>query len=204
MIILRMQGCDVGCAFCDTKESWNLDEDMRAPTIEDASGKSPYWALATIDEIVDAVLRVTGDSRIDWVLLTGGEPSMYSIVPLVNALQNTFLVALETSGTQYGHIGENGQPCTDWTTVSPKQAKKPLIANVLTTASEIKFVIGTLSDINAAHAVLDAYDLKFNPDVVVCLQPVSNAFKPLALCLDECKQWGWRLSVQVHKLIDIP
>ena len=212
MVLLRLQGCTVGCAFCDTKETWDLDSKFQRPAdaldviFTDVPNSS--WVLLSPGKIA-AMIRHKFP-RFNWVLLTGGEPAQYGLTHLVAALHKKgFKVALETSGTAGGHIGAR----CDWVTVSPK-VQKELIAEVLSGADELKFVIGKESDIDDAMGLLVAMD---EPDVdedagagyeeladqVICLQPMSQGTRATALCVDACLRYGWRLSVQIHKYLGL-
>ena len=210
MVLLRLQGCSVGCTFCDTKETWELDLTHRiehlTSTLTDVPG--PEWVQESPIEI--ASLMRAKFPRLHWVLLTGGEPAQYGLSYLVTALHKKgFEVALETSGTAGGHIGAK----CDWVTVSPK-AQLPLIPEVLSGADELKFVIGKESDLDDAMDLLVAMDVDDAEDAdeadyekladqIVCLQPMSQNKKATTLCVDACLRYGWRLSVQIHKYIGV-
>ncbi len=210
MVLLRLQGCTVGCSFCDTKETWELDLTHRlehlASTLTDVPG--PEWVQESPFEI--ATLMRDKFPRLDWVLLTGGEPAQYGLTYLVTALHKKgFKVALETSGTAGGHIGAK----CDWVTVSPKE-HKPLIPEVLSGADELKFVIGTEQHIDDAMDLLCAMEEPDENDdegagyeelaeQIVSLQPMSQGEKATALCVDACLRYGWNLSVQIHKYLGL-
>ena len=95
---IRLAGCDVGCSWCDVKESWPADE----------------YPNLTTDEIVKGAL----DSGLKTVVITGGEPCMYDLSELTQALKSEGInVHLETSGA-HPIIG-----ASDWITLSPKKFK---------------------------------------------------------------------------------
>ena len=76
---IRIAGCDVGCVWCDVKESWDKEQ----------------HALLSISEIIENVVK----SNANFVVLTGGEPAMYDLRPLVDQLKSLgIMVAIETSG----------------------------------------------------------------------------------------------------------
>src|SRR5690349_13231493 len=112
---IRLGGCDVGCVWCDVKDSW------------DAS-KHP---LLTIDELIETVKKTPGKL----VVITGGEPLMHDLDKLTAALQqNGFETNIETSGSH---------PLSgswDWICLSPKKFKAPL-PEILPKANELKVVI---------------------------------------------------------------
>ncbi|KXK44482.1 MAG: radical SAM protein [Bacteroidetes bacterium OLB11] len=109
---LRLAGCDVGCVWCDVKESWTVSENQ----------------YRQIDDIINEIKL--NNAKI--VVVTGGEPLMYNCSFLTQKLHQAGLrTHLETSGT-YPISGD-----WDWICVSPKKFKKPL-ESVLQKASELK------------------------------------------------------------------
>lgn len=116
---IRLQGCSVGCPWCDTKETWDTMK-----------------LNANIQEIVDGV-----PAHIKHVVVTGGEPFEQNIKPLLRGLSdNKHMVQIETSGC-YDTYGPQ------WVTVSPKFFK-PLSIQAITNASEIKQVVTCQNDID--------------------------------------------------------
>lgn len=168
---IRLQGCQVGCTWCDTKETW--------------SDAEPNVALA------DIVRGVPHSAR--HVVITGGEPFEQDIRRLLRALHlEGRSVQVETSGC-YDVYGPA------WITVSPKFFK-PLSEQALRAANEIKQVVASEADIARLR---DEVVPHISPWIPVALQPVSNGARALKLCLDACRQYGYRLSVQTHKLLGI-
>src|SRR6478672_3189943 len=112
---IRLAGCDVGCVWCDVKESW------------DAS-KHPVMA-------VDSLIEEVKKTPTEIVVITGGEPLLHDLTTLTKALkENNFKTHIETSGSS---------PLSgtwDWITLSPKKFKAPLPQN-LPHASELKIVV---------------------------------------------------------------
>jgi 7-carboxy-7-deazaguanine synthase len=173
---IRLGGCDVGCIWCDVKESW------------DAS----LHPLKTLDEIVQEAAQFP--ARI--AVVTGGEPLMHQLDALTGALRESgFQTHLETSGSS----PLSGQ--WDWICLSPKKFKFPL-PEVMTRAHELKVVIFNKSDFDWAekHAAL------VNPECKLYLQPEwskSDAITPLII--DYIKNNPqWELSLQLHKYINVP
>jgi 7-carboxy-7-deazaguanine synthase len=122
---IRLGGCDVGCVWCDVKESWDAD-------------KHP---LKSIDFLLEEALKYP--SRI--LILTGGEPAMYDLTEITKAFKDKgFQVHIETSGAYElkGHF--------DWVTFSPKKFKAP-IASAAALANELKIVVFNKSDIHWAE-----------------------------------------------------
>jgi 7-carboxy-7-deazaguanine synthase len=197
MVIVRLQGCGVGCPFCDTKETWLRDPAHRVATIAAALGTNPRYTHADADTIAAHVAEHCPGPR--WVLVTGGEPAEQPLAPLVDAFQaRGYRAALETSGTALGHVGAG----FDWVCVSPKVGMpggKDVLSRALEPADEIKMVVGRPADLDTLDQLLELGTLK--PDVAICLQPVSQSEKATQLCLETVKRRGWRLSLQVHKLL---
>lgn len=173
---IRLGGCDVGCVWCDVKDSW------------DAS-KHP---LMSIGEMVAVAAAHPG--RI--VVITGGEPAMHNLEPLCDALHHAgFSVHIETSGAH---------PLTgrlDWVTLSPKKFKAP-VPEALAKASELKVVVYHRSDFEWA----EAHALLVPPGCKLYLQPEwskRDQINPLIIkYIQEHPQW--QLSLQTHKFINIP
>jgi 7-carboxy-7-deazaguanine synthase len=200
MVLLRLHGCAVGCPWCDTRETWDFVPDNETGSLAAALGANPRYAYLTAPEIANYIQHQYPGPR--WVLLTGGEPAQYDLAPLVTALHAAgYQVALETSGTALGHA----HAALDWVCVSPKIDMPGGLAiqmAALTTADEIKHVVGTQRDIDRLDALLAAADLK--PGVQICLQPVSQSAKATQLCIETVQRRGWRLSVQTHKYLHLP
>jgi len=200
MALLRLHGCIVGCPWCDTAETWAFDPANEQSTIDAALGANPRYAYADAEAIATYVRVHCPGPR--WVLLTGGEPARYPLGSLVDALHRAgYKVALETSGTELGHVGAG----CDWVCVSPKidmPGGKNVLPEAVAIADEIKHVVGRQRDIEALDELLGR--VKIKPDAVICLQPVSQSQKATALCIETVIARGWRLSVQVHKYIGQP
>jgi 7-carboxy-7-deazaguanine synthase len=173
---VRLGGCDVGCVWCDVKDSW------------DASKHPAY----TIDQIVEQINATPAQM----VVITGGEPFMYDLEPLIDSLhQNGYEVNIETSGA----YPVSGHP--DWICVSPKKFKAPL-PDVLPLAHELKVVVFNNSDFEWAekHAAL------VSPYCRLYLQPEwSRSAEITPLIIEYIKQHPkWEFSLQMHKYINVP
>jgi hypothetical protein len=173
---IRLAGCDVGCVWCDVKDSW------------DAS-KHP---VLSIEEIVNSALA--HPSRL--AIITGGEPLLYNLAPLTSALKAVgFQTNIETSGSS---------PMSgdwDWVCLSPKKFKAPLAEN-LPLASELKVVVFNHHDFAWAeqHAQL------INSNCKLYLQPEwdkSVQITPLVIEYVKANP-KWELSAQLHKYIQVP
>ena len=173
---IRLAGCDVGCVWCDVKESWNANE----------------HPLLTIDFIIDEVVKSTAN----FVVITGGEPAMYDLRTLTQRLKELDItIAIETSGTYplIGHI--------DWYCFSPKKFKKP-IEEAYEKANELKVVINHPSDI----AWAEEHAQKVGSSCQLYLQPEwEKSDKILPLIIDYVKgNQKWQISLQTHKYMNIP
>lgn len=173
---IRLGGCDVGCVWCDVKDSWDAD-------------KHPKM---TVDEIVMAAMR--HNARL--AVVTGGEPAMYNLTALCDALHAAgFTVHIETSGA-YPIVG-----AIDWVTLSPKKFKPP-VQEALDKADELKVVVYHKSD----FAWAEEHAAKVPDTCKLYLQPEwSKKDNITPLVIDYIlahPQWG--LSLQTHKYINIP
>ena len=173
---IRLGGCDVGCVWCDVKDSW------------DAS-KHPQQTIA---DIVTAAASFPGRMAV----ITGGEPLMHNLDALTAALHEAgFSINIETSGSS----PLSGQ--LDWICVSPKKFKAPL-PEVLAAAHELKVVVFNKTDFDWAekHAALVSAHCK------LYLQPEwekRNEMTPLIVeYIQQHPQW--QLSLQTHKYIGVP
>lgn len=173
---LRLGGCDVGCVWCDVKESWDAD----------------LHPMTTIDRMVELVDASGAKS----VVVTGGEPCMYDLAPLTEALRKDGKECwLETSGAH---------PVTgqwDWICVSPKKFKTPLQES-LAKANELKVVVYNKHDFEWAeeHAAHVSGNCK------LFLQPEHSVLhRMLPLIIDYVKSHQrWTISLQTHKVMQIP
>ncbi len=173
---IRLGGCDVGCVWCDVKDSWD----------------AAAHPLMTIEQIVLAASRFPGSIAV----ITGGEPAMHNLAALCDALHHAgFKTHIETSGAHplSGNL--------DWVTLSPKKFKAPLDSGLLA-ASELKIVVYHKSDLEWAeqHAAL------VGPQCLLYLQPEWSKREIITpLIIDYIKQHPqWQLSLQSHKYINIP
>ena len=173
---IRLGGCDVGCSWCDVKESWEADNHPKI----------------SIETIVERALEHEG--RI--AVITGGEPLLHNLDELTFQLQNAgFKTHIETSGSS---------PLSgawDWICLSPKKFKSPL-PEVLQKAAELKVVVYNKHDFIWAeqHAAQTSSFCK------LYLQPEwSKGSEVTPLIVDYIKaNPQWQLSVQIHKYINVP
>lgn len=172
---IRIGGCDVGCHWCDVKESWNAK--LHPPTKSDL--------------IVDNVIK-----HADTVVITGGEPLMWSLDYITNQLQkNNIKTHIETSGA-YPFSGT-----WDWFCLSPKKTKLPL-EEVYEKADELKMIIHNMSDFQFAEEEA----VKVGNNCKLYLQPEwSKREKMIPIIVDYVmKNPKWKISLQTHKYLNIP
>lgn len=197
-VFLRLQGCDVGCMWCDTKHTWHVGPEKRRVGLADLldPGKDPRsWSEAT-EEQVKAVVE---SLRPNHVVLTGGEPCAQGIGRLVYLLLQCSTVQIETSGVYPVEV-----PSGAWVTVSPKIAQAGGLSvrhDAMQRADEIKIPVVDETDISRALQLMEYAGV--SEATPVWLQPVSASDEATALCIDECLNRNWRLSIQVHKVINV-
>jgi organic radical activating enzyme len=173
---IRLGGCDVGCVWCDVKESWDADVHPKM----------------TISEIIAAAQKHPG--RI--AVITGGEPSMHELKPLTDALHLAgFLTHVETSASS---------PLTgdwDWVTLSPKKFKVPLEEN-MHLAHELKIIVFNKSDFKWA----EEYAALVPAECKLYLQSEWDKREEMSPLIIEFIQQNprWQLSMQTHKYLNIP
>ena len=176
-VFIRLAGCDVGCVWCDVKESWEANQH---PKISE-------------NHILDQVLSY----QTNFAVITGGEPTLYNITSLVNKLKyHNIYTAIETAGTN--HFSNN----LDWICFSPKKFKKPK-DSIYKIAYELKVVIFHPSDLDWA---LEHEKKISNKNCQLYIQPEwskMNSLMPLIINFLK-ENPNWRLSAQTHKFLNIP
>jgi organic radical activating enzyme len=173
---VRLAGCDIGCVWCDVKESWD----------------SELHPILGIDYLVSEIEKTT----VDFVVITGGEPALYDLTFLIKKLKILKIdVAIETSGC-YELKG-----IVDWYCFSPKKFKAPC-KEAYQLANELKIVINHASDI----AWAEKHAEKVKPSCKLYLQPEwSKSDSLLPLIIEYVKSNNkWRISLQTHKFMHIP
>ncbi|MEX1189429.1 MAG: 7-carboxy-7-deazaguanine synthase QueE [Bacteroidia bacterium] len=173
---IRLGGCDVGCHWCDVKESWD----------------AAIHPLTHIETIVERASEFPAKA----VVITGGEPSLYDLAPLCALLkENGIKIFIETSGA-YPLTGT-----FDWVCVSPKKFKAPG-SDWLAAADELKVIVFNSSDLKWA----EDHALKIKSDCKRYLQPEwSKSEKMLPEIIEYVKTHPhWEVSLQTHKYMHIP
>ena len=183
---IRLGGCDVGCVWCDVKDSW------------DASKHPKLDIDKIVKDAIDAVNGNTESASVNNVIavITGGEPLMHNLDELAFALKSKgFRTNIETSGSSpiSGHW--------DWICLSPKKFKAPL-ADVIPYANELKVVVFNQSDFTWA----ETYAALVSPNCKLYLQPEwDKAASITPQIIDYIKaNPKWELSLQLHKYINVP
>jgi organic radical activating enzyme len=173
---IRLGGCDVGCVWCDVKDSWDAD-------------KHPMFDVESLKFEVKK-------TPAELVVITGGEPLMHNLDELTSELQATGLQTnIETSGAH---------PLSgtwDWICLSPKKFKAPL-PEILPQANELKVVVFNKSDFEWA----EKYAALVSPDCKLYLQPEWDKAAEITPLLIEYIKANpkWELSLQIHKYINVP
>lgn len=199
-IFVRLQGCPVGCPWCDTRHTWVVDPARQVPSrqVMDRANQSDAWSSMSAGEILDAFARLGYTAR--HVVITGGEPCLYDLRELSRLLlANGYTVQVETSGTHAILVQDEA-----WVTVSPKIGMKgglPVLPEALARANEIKHPVATERHIDELDELLHFASLR--PDVQIALQPISQKKHATELAMRVCIERHWRLSVQMHKYLDI-
>jgi 7-carboxy-7-deazaguanine synthase len=173
---IRLGGCDVGCVWCDVKESW------------DASAH-PLMDITTLVSLVK-------QTNTKLVVITGGEPLMHNLDALTNALQDA---GLETNIETSGAHPISGK--WNWICLSPKKFKAPL-PDVVPLANELKIIIFNKSDFEWA----EQYASLASPLCKLYLQPEWDKSATVTPMIIEYIKANpkWELSLQIHKYINVP
>lgn len=173
---IRLAGCDVGCVWCDVKDSWDEEK----------------YPSQTIEEIVSKAKE--NPARL--AVITGGEPTLHNLEALTSQLKKEgFSTNIETSGSS---------PLTgtwDWICLSPKKFKPPL-PEILEKAHELKVIVFNKSDFEWA----EKYAAQVSASCKLYLQPEwDKAAKVTPWIIDFIKENPqWQLSLQIHKYINVP
>lgn len=173
---IRLAGCDVGCVWCDVKESW------------DATAYPPRSTESIVQNALKYPARLA--------VITGGEPLLYPLEELTGSLRaQGFHTHLETSGAH----PISGQ--WDWICLSPKKFKAPLPA-ILGLAHELKIVVFNKSDLKWA----EEYAARVSAGCRLYLQPEWSRRDEMANLITEyiLENPKWELSLQLHKYIGLP
>ena len=173
---IRLGGCDVGCVWCDVKDSWPTEG-------------HPKWE-------VDRLAEVAAASGAEVAVITGGEPTLHNLDALTRKLTDLGMrTHVETSGTN--ELTGNWH----WVCFSPKKFKPP-VDSVYQQADELKVVVFNKSDLEWAQT----HAQRVNDNCLLYLQPEwSKKEVVMPLIVEFCKAHPrWRISLQTHKYLNIP
>ena len=172
---IRIGGCDVGCHWCDVKESWNAD--LHPPT--------------STSKIIDNALSYS-----DTVVVTGGEPLTWDMTKLTSGLKERGAkIHIETSGA-YKLTGT-----WDWICLSPKKLKLPT-KEVYENANELKVIVYNKADLKFAEE--QAAKVNCNC-ILYLQPEWSKRDKVIPFIVDYVMQNPkWKVSLQTHKYLNIP
>lgn len=174
-IFIRLQGCNVGCPWCDTKNSW------------------PSAESTDITERIDRMCSTYAHVR--HAVITGGEPCQFDLVPLMKYLSRKIgFLQIETSG-YFPPPKFNG---SYWLTVSPKSFNRNFDDKCIKMATEIKVVVGSYTDIEFAE-----FCRTQNRTEHFYIQPMSEQKNAVDICLTYALEKNWKVSARVHKQLGI-
>jgi organic radical activating enzyme len=176
---IRLGGCDVGCTWCDVKESW------------DASAHPAFSIESIVNKAISEVNNLPS-----LAVITGGEPLLHNLTELTKALHIAgFETNIETSGSS--PLSGNW----NWICLSPKKFKPP-VPEILPLAHELKIVVFNKHDFEWA----EEYAAKVSPRCKLYLQPEwdkASVITPLIIEYIKANP-KWELSLQIHKYINVP
>lgn len=198
-IFIRLQGCPVGCPWCDTKHTWEVEEKNQidaAQVLVKTEEAATYFNLE--ERRILTIFSEQGYSA-KHVVITGGEPCLYNLTALTDTLHTAgYSTQIETSGTF--EILCNSDT---WVTVSPKvdmQGGFAVLTSAIERANEVKHPVAMQKHIDELDCLLAKRKSVLQH---VCLQPISQRPRATELAIQTCIQRNWRLSLQMHKYVGI-
>ena len=198
-IFIRLQGCPVGCSWCDTKHTWGIElsDEVSPQKMLAKTNETPLWASFSAEDILALVREKSYQAK--HIVITGGEPCMYDLRPLCELFEQAgYSTQIETSGTF-----EVMTSADCWVTVSPKVNMRggyEILTTAMSRANEIKHPVATEQHVDDLKALLQLHNVN---NTAIYLQPISQKKRATELAISTCIANNWRLSVQVHKYIGI-
>lgn len=188
---VRLQGCSVGCSFCDTKHTWGtgskFKDSQSSIILKDETPNRFFASMSSAD--------ILKNCKEDTIIITGGEPFEQDITELIQVLLfNSKVVCIETSGNSSFSKIENV-----FYTVSPKITKNTnldILKESLSRASEVKIVPSP-----GILIKIDWIIKNVNPSAFLTFQPESCEKISLELCIALAKKYKGRVSIQTHKYV---
>ena len=199
-IFVRLQGCPVGCPWCDTKHTWVVSPELKTESdaVMTETAESDSWFEHTTEQLLNLFSQHGYVAK--HIVITGGEPCLYDLSEITSSLiTKGYSVQIETSGT-YEIIAH---PDT-WVTVSPKvnmPGGRHVLSSAMRRANEIKHPIAMQKHIEELDEVLKLLGEQAAPNIY--LQPISQQKRATDLAIKTCIARNWRLSLQTHKFIGI-
>lgn len=199
-LFVRLQGCPVGCGWCDTKYTWPQPaDDIRLAPLTvwqagDKEGPDHHYAAAS----AYTLLREK-PMNVRHVVITGGEPCQYDLTEFTAILHaNGCTTQVETSGTFAVRVSPD-----TWVTLSPKldmAGGLEVRPDAYARANEVKFPVGKERDL---AVLMDRVLPNVADGVPVWLQPLSQSPSATKLCVRAAMELGLRVSVQTHKYLGV-
>jgi 7-carboxy-7-deazaguanine synthase len=204
-VFVRLQGCPVGCPWCDTRETWHVDPRHEIPfdaMVAKTTGQPSFsWAAPR-----DLFAWVMANTKARHVVITGGEPTLYDLTTLSGLfLDAGRTVQIETSGTHEIKVDPRAI-----VTVSPKVGMPgglAVLPEAMARADEIKMPVGKPDDVVALQGLvrelMAAKDPRLDRFPTIWLQPISQSHKATDICIEAATACGWRVSIQTHKYLGV-
>lgn len=196
-VFIRLQGCPVGCPWCDTKHTWEIESEFKiSPSLLFMkSGDSKHYSELTTADLIE----VLGQYQARHIVITGGEPCMYDLREITAAICDSGRTCqIETSGTFTINVDDR---C--FVTLSPKldmPGGLQVLKSSYLRANEIKYPLGKESDLEKIKQEVLPF---IPPNVPFWLQPLSQSKKATTLCVDAATKHNWKVSIQTHKFIGV-